>query len=87
MNDIALNVRELSEKAKTAVDVASLGELRAAPLPAEGKSFRVNGVIYVWAGTDKSSDDGVSSIRPTSVAPQSPGRYRRATLTFPFIRR
>jgi hypothetical protein len=86
MKDIALPVKEFSEKAKAAkTDVVSVIRLRELPRPSHGASFMVEKRLYVWMDDDETPHDGQSSIIPLLSA-GAPGRYRRAMIGMPLIR-
>lgn len=83
MKDIVLNVAELSIKAGAARrDVVDLSLLRKIAVPEDGASFMVPRALYIFVASDRTADDGVSSVRPESIPVSEPGRYRRAALSF-----
>lgn len=87
MNDLALLVRELKEKVLSARrDVETLDQLRLLAIPANGTSFKISVMVYMWVAEDLTLDDGVSAVRPASVSSASPGRYRRITIRMPLTK-
>lgn len=83
MKDLVLSVSELTAKAKAArIDVADVESLRAISVPAEGASFMVSRILFVWMPQDLTSDDGITSVKPSSLPASTAGRYRRATFNF-----
>lgn len=87
MKDIYLSVSDLKERAKNArKDVESVDALRQRT-PSLGESIFIGKKLFVWIPEDSTTDDGVTSVRPTSITETGPGRYRRATVLFPLINR
>lgn len=81
MKYIAFSVPDLMEKARTArADVLDLDQLRTITPPAEGTSFIISQMIFIWVGADKTPDDGLNSVKPKSLLSTAAGRYRRAGL-------
>lgn len=81
MKDLALIAGDFVAKAKSArADIADLDSLRKLQVPGADSSFVVSGSLFVWAKTDTTPDDGVTSIRPGQLPPAAAGRYRRATI-------
>jgi len=87
MKDLLLPAKELITKAKSArTDVADVATLRMIPIPESGISFFVNRSLYMWMPLDGSDDDGISSVKPGILSTDVPGRYRRLTVAFPFMK-
>ncbi len=80
MSEMRLGARELAEKARTArKDVLDVAALRLIGIPRPGESFFVKDALFIWAPDDRTPDDGIVSVKPTSLGASSPGRYLRAT--------
>lgn len=87
MNDLALTVREFREKALAArTDVASIDQLRLEAIPADGTSFRIGVMPYMWVAGDRTPDDGASSVKPANLPSSAPGRYRRIMFRMPLAK-
>lgn len=85
MKHLILSPQVFRTKRQTArTDVPSVSVLRGIPLPSDRTSFLIGRALYVFDATDLTPDDGASVIRPTAVAPGSPGRYRLPSIVSPW---
>lgn len=83
MKHIVLSALELTAKAKAArTDVADIASLRAIEVPADGASFMVARILFVWMSGDLTADDGDTSVKPLIIPELAAGRYRRVAFDF-----
>lgn len=88
MRNLEFSVKELSAMAAAAsTAIPDIDQLRANTPPAEGDAFMVARMLFIWVGADKTPDDGLNAVKPASVPAKSPGRYRRAGLAMPLLRK
>lgn len=88
MRNIDFSIKEFAAKAAAAsTAIPNIDQLRANTPPAEGEAFMVARMLFIWVGADKTPDDGLNSVKPASVSAKSPGRYRRAGLALPQLRK
>lgn len=88
MKNIDFGAKDFAAKAASASRaIADVGQLRAHTPPTAEEAFMVGRTLYVWVGAEKAGDDGLNCVKPTSVPSQSPGRYRRAGLALPILKK